>query len=479
MLMDPDLAVRALGQALDNQDSLLAIMNVDWGLLASAPGVGDLRQVPLVRDLPEVRQLAPAPSAGAGDGGVDLAEGELARRLAGLPPVEQDQMLISLIRTTVAVVLDYSSTDAIDPGWAFSDMGFDSLTAVELRNRINTATGLRLPSTAVFDYPVPAVLAQQIREEMSAAGRLSGTDSPQHGDNGKDNGYRYVASADALPAHEAAPASFLSGLCEQAAGTGRAGEIWQLVKGLAAFRPAFGGLSDLKNIPHPVLISRGPASPNMICLPSFIGRSGPQEYARLAGAFRGIREVSVLPAPGFADGEPLPATVEALITVHAENIRRTVNGRRFVLAGHSTGGLVAHALATHLEGVGGAPMALVLIDTATTERTEKLEKFHSMLPAIILANNQQFSGAGEDSWLTAMAHYQSLGWDSLNDTAIPTLLVRAQQHIGGSPESEEWELSWTLSRHVTVVDVPGDHFTMMRDHADTTAQAVNAWLAGL
>jgi thioesterase domain-containing protein len=359
-------------------------------------------------------------------------------------------------------------------------MGFDSLTAVELRNRINIATGLRLSSAAVFEYPAPADLARQIRVEMSAAGRLSAADSPQHGENGEKNGYRYFASADALPAHEAVPASLLSGLCEQASRTGRAGEIMQLVRGLAAFRPAFEGLSDLENIPHPLPISRGPASPSMICLPSFYGRSGAQEYARFASTFRGIREVSVLPAPGYADGEPLPATVDALITVHAENIRRTVDAGPFVLAGHSTGGLVAHALATHLESVGRAPAALVLIDTSTTERMERIGEFHiKLLSSIILADNQQYSGAGEDSWLTAMAHYQSLGWESLNDTAVPTLLVRAQEHTGGLSESEEWELSWTLSSRVTVVDVPGDHFTMMRDHADTTAQAVNEWLVEL
>jgi thioesterase domain-containing protein len=186
----------------------------------------------------------------------------------------------------------------------------------------------------------------------------------------------------------------------------------------------------------------------------------------------------VLSAPGFVEGEPLPATVEALIEVHAENIRRTVNGGPFVLAGHSSGGLVAHALATHLETVGKAPTALVLMDTSPTEQTEKLEEFYSMLPALILANNEQYAGAGEDSWLTAMVHYLSMDWGGLNGTAIPTLLVRAQEHVSGSWENDE-KLSWDLSSRVAVVDVPGDHFTMMRDYSETTAQAVNEWLAEL
>jgi acyl transferase domain-containing protein/acyl carrier protein len=468
--MDPGRAVAALGQALDGNESALTVADVDWARFA--PLFTVRRSSPLIAALPEVAEALD------GNGGEESAAddgSELARRLTGLPPVEQDQMLTTQIRAMVAEVLGYPSTEAVDPAWAFSDMGFDSLTAVDLRNRLSSTTGLRLPSTAVFDYPTPAGLAQQIRQEMSAAGLLSGTDGPPPGDDGQDNGYRYVASADALPGLEATP-SFLSGLCEQASRTGRVDKIMPLIKDLAAFRPAFGGLPDLKNIPQPVIIARGPDAPGVICLPSFIGRSGAQEYARLAGEFRGIREVSVLSAPGYVDGEPLPATVDALIGVHAENIQRTVNDKPFVLAGHSSGGWVAHALATRLESVGRAPMALVLIDTSTVERTEKQEKFQSMLPAMVLANNEQYSGTGDDSWITAMLHYNSLGWGNMDDTAVPTLLVRAQEHVSGSWGSDE-KLSWALSSRVTVVDVPGNHFTMMGDHADTTARVVNEWLA--
>jgi thioesterase domain-containing protein len=86
---------------------------------------------------------------------------------------------------------------------------------------------------------------------------------------------------------------------------------------------------------------------------------------------------------------------------------------------------------------------------------------------------------GDDAWLTAMVYYFSLGWAELGQTALPTLLVRASEPMGGSPESDEWQASWALSSRVTVADVPGNHFTMMGEHAGTTAQAVNRWLAGL
>jgi thioesterase domain-containing protein len=260
---------------------------------------------------------------------------------------------------------------------------------------------------------------------------------------------------------------------------GRAAEIMQLIMGLAAFRQRFASLSELEAIAHPVPLSRGPATPGLVCLPSFVSRSAAQEYARFAREFHGVRAVSTIPAPGFVDGEPLPATVDALLTVHAENIRRSVNGAPFVFVGHSSGGLVAHALATHLESVDMAPAAVVLMDTFTLQGTEKLERFWPVMSGIVLADNKQLADPGEDAWLTAMAHYFSLDWRGLSPTEIPTLLVRPREPIGESADDGEWKSSWDLSSRVTVVDVPGDHFTMMRGHADTTAQAVSEWVAQL
>ncbi|NEA27369.1 SDR family NAD(P)-dependent oxidoreductase [Actinomadura bangladeshensis] len=79
--------------------------------------------------------------------------GGLRERLAGLPPTEQSRLLQDLARTEIALVLGHAGPDDIGTDQAFSDLGFDSLAAVELRNRLNSRTGQRLPATLAFDYP--------------------------------------------------------------------------------------------------------------------------------------------------------------------------------------------------------------------------------------------------------------------------------------------------------------------------------------
>ncbi|MDA4895990.1 beta-ketoacyl reductase, partial [Streptomyces sp. MS2A] len=165
-------------------------------------GDGDGLLVPVRLNLPALRALAdsgrlPALLSGlvrtrprraaetkAGSG-VGLRE-----RLAGMNEAEAERHLAHLVRSEVAAVLGHASPDAVGPKRSFTELGFDSLTAVELRNRLAAATGLRLPATLIFDYPNSTVLAERIRLEIVPEGAAAAEQ-----DDPEEKAFREAVSA--------------------------------------------------------------------------------------------------------------------------------------------------------------------------------------------------------------------------------------------------------------------------------------------
>nr|WP_220140139.1 type I polyketide synthase [Kitasatospora acidiphila] len=159
--MAPDLGIKALQQALDHDETVVVVADVDWSRLEQR--LNALRSTPLIADLPRVRSLR---AAAPGAAGTTAGTGTLADRLKGLGREEQERQILDLVRSHVATVLGHESADGIHERRAFKELGFDSLTAVQLRNRLATATGTRLPATLVFDYPTPEALARHLGGQL-------------------------------------------------------------------------------------------------------------------------------------------------------------------------------------------------------------------------------------------------------------------------------------------------------------------------
>jgi acyl transferase domain-containing protein/acyl carrier protein len=160
--MLPELAIKALEQALLGDTPTVTVADIGWDVYA--PLFCLARARPMIEDLPEVRSLSRENSSPHDRGAAD----ELRRSLSETPAQERLQVLLGVVRTEVARVLAHPSAEAVDAKRAFADLGFDSLLAVELRNRLCAVTGLDLSATLVFDYPTPAAVADYLMDELTA-----------------------------------------------------------------------------------------------------------------------------------------------------------------------------------------------------------------------------------------------------------------------------------------------------------------------
>ncbi|MFF3866360.1 type I polyketide synthase [Micromonospora sp. NPDC001898] len=163
--MDPDLAVEALARALRRGETSTLIADIDWGRFA--PAFTLVRPSPLIGDLAEVREAARETTPQATEEEPAAPSGALARRLAVLTPAERAEALLELVRQCAATALGYGAADDIPATRPFRDLGLDSLTAVDMRNFLASATDLRLPATLAFDYPNPTVLAAHLDELLT------------------------------------------------------------------------------------------------------------------------------------------------------------------------------------------------------------------------------------------------------------------------------------------------------------------------
>lgn len=424
--------------------------------------------------------LAPAPSVsdptaagqiGASDGGAELlASSGFAARLAGRSADEQLAAAIEVVCEHAAAVLGRDGAAGLDAGQAFADSGFNSLSAVELRNRLTAVTAVTLPATAIFDHPTPTELAQYLITQI--------------------DGHGSSAAAAANPAERI---DALTDLFLQACDAGRDADGWKMVALASNTRermssPVRNNVS--KNV---ALLADGISDVVVICIPTLTVLSDQREYRDIANAMTGRHSVYSLTLPGFDSSDALPQNADMIVETVSNAIIDVVGGScRFVLSGYSSGGVLAYALCSHLSVKHQRnPLGVALIDTYLPSQIANPSMNEGFSP------NDTGKGLSREvirvarmlnrltaTRLTAAATYAAIfqAWEPGRSMA-PVLNIVAKDRIATVENLREERINrWrTASAEAaySVAEVPGDHFGMMSTSSEAIATEIHDWISGL
>nr|WP_272925307.1 beta-ketoacyl reductase [Streptomyces sp. SID4950] len=157
----PSLAVSVLREAVTTQEPFLVVADVEWERFAKATAD---RTDPLFSHLPEVVAALADTADGPG------FSSEILHRLAEADRAGTEALLVDLLSRHAGAVLGHTAEDTVDPDTSLLDLGFSSLTLLELTNRLREATGIGIPATVVLDHPTPGGLARYLADELARAG---------------------------------------------------------------------------------------------------------------------------------------------------------------------------------------------------------------------------------------------------------------------------------------------------------------------
>ncbi|BFV56580.1 hypothetical protein KCMC57_up16840 [Kitasatospora sp. CMC57] len=406
---------------------------------------------------------------------VGKAEAEsLRQRLAGLDEAERERALLAVVLGYAANLLGHSGPEAVEAERDFLEAGFDSLSAMELRNLLNKATGLRLPPLVVFDSKTPAALARLMRTELAlepAVGSPGGQVAPVTG------------GQLSVPGDEIGRDT-LSQLFREAVLSGPMAQAFGLLGAVARTRPSYSSLADLGAVPQPVRLADGPGRPRLVCVSTPMATGGAYQLARLASHFGDVRPVSAVPLSGFVHGEKLADSAEAAIEVLAASVLEAAEGEPFVLVGYSAGGLLAHVTAGYLESaLGVGAEGLVLLDTYRSDSQSRDDLDRGMV--ISMLEKERMFGRFDSARLATMGRYVELVPKIVpGRIEAPVLFVQCLEAFSDPnaesaravPESDDWMAHpWDSSQDVR--QVRANHFSMLESEAAVTAAAIEDWLA--
>jgi thioesterase domain-containing protein len=223
-------------------------------------------------------------------------------------------------------------------------------------------------------------------------------------------------------------------------------------------------------------MSSGAAGPVLVCTTAPVAPLTDVGYGVLAPALPAPRTMWILHPPGFGTGEALPANRAALVESQARALLKNSGPEPVVVAGYSSGGWLAHALAAHLEAANHPAAAVVLFDfyppAADTDDLRARFMLEQVRRWRVRADG---AFAPLDTQLSAMGHYQMLFSDwSPGELATPILHLAAVDALPGLPAPAPG-VRFRRPCH-TVVTLPGNHFNLLSEYARPVAGAVHDWL---
>jgi polyketide synthase 12 len=403
----------------------------------------------------------------------------LTTQLAGQTPPQRQAALTSLVIRATAAVLAHQDPKAIDPDQQFRDLGTDSLAALELRNTLATQTGLTLPATLVFDYPSPAAVVAYLVDLLGESG------------GGEYHASHNLSVALPEPAESVSEASG-SGVAYDSLGLivkegFRAGEIYEalnLLKAAAKLRSTLQSHSGIASpiVPSPTTLTAGPSLPHLILICTSVPNSGVHKYLRFASEFKGVRPVSAIPLPGFLQGEAVPPSPEAALELLTQAVTTLAGDEPFVLAGYSSGGRFAYALAKHFEDIQNANLSgVALLDTFLSEAIgdSLFRDFARHITDDLPGEAYMYKGANLVTKFTAAVTWTEFSRDLYSGPLETDVLFLHCTKPWGLP-SESGELEYFLAEpwdtSQTVGKVPVDHASMIDDGSATAAQILEEWI---
>ncbi|XUL93554.1 SDR family NAD(P)-dependent oxidoreductase [Streptomyces galilaeus] len=459
--VSPEQAFALFDAALGSAEPVLTPLPLDRSPKALPAGAA---VPPPLRGLLRAGRPSAAAASTGGGGMPDDDAGSWRNRLAALPPSERLPALRSLVRTEVAAVLGHTEVDAVDRD--FAELGLDSLMRVMLCNRLGLLTGTPLAVTVAYDWPDTDRLAEHLYGELRgtlpdepAAASVSAQAPARSGGRG-------LGSGQSLPA-----------LYRQVCETGDVVSAMHLLVTASIGATTFGPEEAARHALPPLRLAAGTRGSALDCVPGFASNLSRPWYAGLAACFEGERDVFEVRHSGVDHGDAVPLDLATLTASLAATVRHQLGDRPYVVVDHSMGGSAAHALATHLAGLGAPPAGLVLIDSYQITPDREVEPWLLSLPARIpLAAGESFDTLVDDLTLVSLGAYTRMfrGWQP-ELTQVPSLLVRASVPLADMPP--QWRSSWPGVRDTA--DAPGTHLSVLEEDAPTTAKAVRDWIDGL